>query len=254
MPVRALLRALKGGSASAAPSVPAGRRIYAIGDVHGRHDLVVQLVRSIYEDHRARSEADLLIIFLGDLVDRGPDSAAVIDELISLKDQGVPVRCLLGNHDAVLLRALEGDPRSTRYLVRMGGRPTLISYGISEDEYGDLDYDALTARLQALAPPTHLEFLHGMERLIEAGDYVFVHAGLRPGVPLDAQSGEDLCWIREDFLRHQGQFDRFVIHGHSITEDADVRANRIGIDTGAYDSGRLTAIGLEGEARWFLTT
>jgi serine/threonine protein phosphatase 1 len=254
MPVRALFRALRSPSAASKPRIPEGQRVYAIGDVHGRHDLVEQLAAAIDADSGARGPADVQIIFLGDLVDRGPASKEVIDELIDLRARGIPVRCLIGNHDAVFLRVLEGDHRAARFLIRMGGKSTLMSYGITEAEYQDLDYPDLTRRIGQLAPPSHVEFLKTLDQKIEVGDYVFVHAGLRPGVLLEDQAPEDLFWIRDEFLRHNGNFCKFVVHGHSITEEVDIRSNRIGIDTGAYDTGRLTAIGLEGTDRWFLTT
>lgn len=253
MPVRALLRALR-PAAAPEPRIPDGQRVYAIGDVHGRADLVERIAEQILTDSHDRGPADVQIIFLGDLVDRGPASKQVIDTLIGLKAHGAPVRCLVGNHDSVFLRVLDGDERAARFLIRMGGKSTLISYGITETEYQDLDYPELVERLVALAPQEHVDFLRGLDRMVEVGDYVFVHAGLKPGVALEDQKSEDLCWIREEFLRHSGNFGKFVVHGHSITEEADIRPNRIGIDTGAYDSGRLTAIGLEGADRWFLTT
>jgi serine/threonine protein phosphatase 1 len=160
----------------------------------------------------------------------------------------------MGNHEEVFLRAVEGDVRALRFLLRIGGRETLLSYGISAEEYRDLDYDELLPVLQTKVPPAHVAFLSAFENWIEMGDYLFVHAGLRPGIALEEQTTSDLCWIRDDFLKHRDSFGRMVVHGHSITEDIDVRSNRIGIDTGAFATGRLTAIGLEGGERWFLST
>jgi serine/threonine protein phosphatase 1 len=149
---------------------------------------------------------------------------------------------------------LNGDLKSFRLLSRIGGRETLLSYQISPDEYRDLDWDELLTLLRQKVPQAHIDFLKSFERSIEIGDYLFVHAGLRPGVPLADQASSDLRWIRDDFLRHRESFGKLVIHGHSITDTADIRSNRIGIDTGAFSSGRLTAIGLETNRRWFLTT
>ena len=234
-------------------AVPDGMRIYAIGDIHGRRDLLDLLLAEIESDDGRRLPARTELIFLGDLVDRGPDSAGVVERLMALGEVR-RARFLMGNHEEVLLRALGGDLRALRFLVRIGGRETLLSYGISPEQYRDLDYDALLPLLQAKVPREHVAFLSAFEKWIEIGDYLFVHAGLRPGVALEEQKMSDLCWIREDFLRHRDSFGKMVVHGHSISEEIDERPNRIGIDTGAFASGRLTAIGLEGDQRWYLST
>lgn len=233
--------------------VPDGRRVYAIGDIHGRLDLLDALLASVDADDRARGSARSEIIFLGDLVDRGPDSRGVVERLMTLPDTR-PARFLMGNHEEVLLRAAEGDLRALRFLIRIGGRETLLSYGISEQEYRDLDFDGLLALMQQKVPASHLAFLAAFEPWIEVGDYLFVHAGLKPGIAIENQEMSDLCWIREEFLSHRESFGKMIVHGHSITEDIDERPNRIGIDTGAFASGRLTAIGLEGDERWYLST
>jgi len=253
MPVKALLN-LVSRKQRLAYAVPDGRRIYGVGDIHGRLDLLEQLLEAIEEDDSARGRAASEIIFLGDLVDRGPDSRGVVDRLIALAAGPRPVRFLMGNHEQVLLRALEGDVRALRFLIRIGGRETLLSYGISDDEYRSLDYQELARRAQERVPKEHVDFLAAFEKWIEIGDYLFVHAGLRPGVAISEQSASDLCWIRDDFLNHRESFGKMVVHGHSITEEVDVRANRIGIDTGAFATGKLTAIGLEEDQRWFLST
>ena len=234
-------------------AVPNGVRVYAIGDIHGRLDLLDRLLDMIGEDDEARGPARTELIFLGDLVDRGPDSVGVIERLMALRETR-PVRFLMGNHEEVFLRAVEGDLRALRFLVRIGGRETLLSYGISDEEYRSVDYDGLLALLREKVPASHVAFLSAFESWIEVGDYLFVHAGLRPGVKVEDQKTSDLCWIREDFLTHRESFGKMVVHGHSITEDIDERSNRIGIDTGAFASGRLTAIGLEKDERWYLST
>jgi len=252
MPVKALLDLVRRPQPPA-ERVPDGVRVYAVGDIHGRLDLLDALLARIDEDDAARGPAATELIFLGDLVDRGPDSAGVVERLRILGDTR-RVRYLMGNHEEVFLRALDGDQRALRFLERIGGRETLLSYGISPDEYRALDYDELMTLLREKVPPAHVAFLSAFESWIEIGDYLFVHAGLRPGVALEEQKTSDLCWIRDDFLRHRDSFGKLVVHGHSITEEIDVRPNRIGIDTGAFASGRLTAIGLQGEERWFLST
>lgn len=253
MPVKALLN-LVSRKQPRAHAVPDGRRIYGVGDIHGRLDLLERLLAVIDEDDRARGQAASEIIFLGDLVDRGPESRGVVERLIALAAGPRPVRFLMGNHEQVFLRALEGDLRALRFLIRIGGRETLLSYGISEEEYRGLDYADLARMAQERVPDEHIRFLAAFEKWITVGDYLFVHAGLRPGVEIADQSTSDLCWIRDDFLNHRDSFGWMVVHGHSITEEVDIRANRIGIDTGAFASGTLTAIGLEKSKRWFLST
>ena len=253
MPVRTLLNLV---SRKPAPryEVPVGRRVYAIGDIHGRADLLEALLAAIDADAAQRPPADTLLVFLGDLVDRGPDSCPVVERLMRIRDADAPVRFLMGNHEEVFLRAIAGDLKALRFLIKIGGRATILSYGISTQDYASLDFEALSERLRALVPPAHVEFLSSFEEWIEIGDYLFVHAGIRPGIDLAAQKSSDLRWIRDDFLDSRDDFGKLVIHGHSITEEIDERPNRIGIDTGAYASGRLAAIGLEGDERWYLST
>ncbi|MEA3015154.1 MAG: serine/threonine protein phosphatase 1 [Sphingomonadales bacterium] len=254
MSVKALLN-LVSRKPARSHAVPDGIRVYAIGDIHGRLDLLDALLAAIAADDRARGGAlRTRYIFLGDLIDRGPESRGVVERLMTLAEAGLDARFLMGNHEEVLLRALDGDVGALRFLVRIGGRETLLSYGIGEEEYRSHDYGDLLRIAVERVPAAHRAFLGGFEKWVSIGDYLFVHAGLRPGVAIEDQAASDLYWIREDFLRHRESFGKMVVHGHSITEDIDVRANRIGIDTGAFASGKLTAIGLEGEERWFLST
>jgi len=251
------LRALRNFFAFERPSVhfvPDGIRIYAVGDIHGRLDLLDDLLEQIRRDDRDHGAARTQIIFLGDLIDRGPDSRSVVERLLKMRSEDNRLRFLIGNHEEVFLRALEGDLRSLRFLVRIGGRETLISYGITEEEYRRLDYEDLAEALRERVPAEHVAFLSAFERWVEIGDYLFVHAGIRPGIGLQDQAQSDLCWIRDDFLKHRESFGKMIVHGHSITNDVDIQSNRIGIDTGAFASGRLTAIGLQGNERWFLST
>lgn len=234
--------------------VPDGVRIYAIGDIHGRLDLLDQLLFRIEADERVRGGARTQIIFLGDLVDRGPDSAGVVQRALEVQRSGRPARFLMGNHEEVFLKALGGSVDALRFFVKIGGRATILSYGFDEKEYGDLGFEALLPELIARVPAEHVEFLKSFENQIAIGDYLFVHAGIRPRVPLDEQSGGDLRWIRSEFLDFRGDHGAVVVHGHTITDDVEERSNRIGIDTGAFASGRLTALGLEGGNRWYLST
>jgi serine/threonine protein phosphatase 1 len=237
------------------PTIPEGQRVYAIGDIHGRLDLLDDLLARIDADDAARPTAATTLIFLGDLVDRGPESAGVVENLRQRAAAGGDVRFLLGNHEEVFLHALRDDKlEALKFFCRIGGRETILSYGIDPDDYDSMDYPELRSALTRLVPEQHLAFLETFEDQIVVGDYLFVHAGIRPGVALDAQRPRDLRWIREPFLDHAAPHPNFVVHGHTITADVDMRSNRIGIDTGAYASGRLTALGLQTTDRWVLNT
>jgi serine/threonine protein phosphatase 1 len=253
MPVRALKNFVS-RMQPRAPSVPKGQRVYAVGDIHGRLDLLDRLLDMIADDDAARGDVRTEIVFLGDLIDRGPDSRGVVQRLLEYSRGPMPTRILMGNHEEVFLQALDGDQRALRFLTRIGGRETIFSYGVTPDEYRSLDYDDLGAVVRARVPAEHRDFLAGFERWVEIGDYLFVHAGLKPKVALKDQALSDLRWIRDEFLLHRDSFGKMVVHGHSITETVDERTNRIGIDTGAFASGKLTALGLESDRRWFLTT
>ena len=253
MPVNALLKFVT-RKQPRGHRVPDGVRVYAVGDIHGRLDLLDRLLDDIATDDAKREAAHTQIVFLGDLIDRGPESAGVVDRLLAYSKAAPPSRLLMGNHEEVFLRVLAGDVKAMRFFLRIGGRATVMSYGFDAEEYASLDFEALTARLIERVPAEHVAFLSAFEEMIEVGDYLFVHAGIRPGIDLAAQKTSDLRWIREEFLGCRDDHGKLVVHGHSITEDVDLQPNRIGIDTGAFDSGRLTAIGLEGGERWFLST
>lgn len=243
----------KATNPTAAGRIPPGRRVYVIGDIHGRLDLLDALLALIEADDAARPTAELQLVFLGDLIDRGPQSAAVVERAMWLAARG-PCRFLMGNHEELLLKALDGDERALRLFARVGGRETILSYGMSEAEYNALDFGGLLAALPDLVPAAHRDFLAAFEDLIELGDYVFVHAGIRPGTPLTEQRPAELRWIRDEFLDHPGPHPRIVVHGHTITPQVEWRAHRIGIDTGAYASGQLTALALEDDQRWTVAT
>jgi serine/threonine protein phosphatase 1 len=238
----------------ARPRVGEGRRIYAIGDIHGRNDLFVALLDMIAADNRARGAAATGLILLGDLIDRGPESAAVIDTAARAASEWTDFHWLTGNHEEVFQKALDGDMESLKFFCRIGGEDTIISYGIAPAAYREMSLADLSDALARLVPDTHRTFLQSGEAWVREGDYLFVHAGVRPGVALADQKGSDLRWIRKPFLDDGRDHGFFVVHGHTITEEVDRRPNRLGIDTGAYYSGRLTAVGLEGEEQWFLST
>ncbi|MFZ5746830.1 MAG: metallophosphoesterase [Pseudomonadota bacterium] len=238
-----------------AAAIPDGERIYAVGDIHGRLDLLDDLIDRIVADDARRGAAHSTIIFLGDLIDRGPDSAQVVERLRRFSAEcPAATRFLLGNHEEVFLAVLSGDVKALRFFNRIGGRETILSYGITRAEYDSLDYPQLLDRTQAIVPPEHRDFLRGFEDMVIAGDYAFVHAGVRPTAPLDQQRASDLRWIREEFLNFGGALEKIVVHGHSIADSVEVRRHRIGLDTGAYSSGRLTAMGFERGERWVLQT
>ncbi len=235
-------------------AVPAGRRVYAIGDIHGRDDLFAAILDQIRADNAKRGPAEVSLILLGDLVDRGPDSAKVVDRAIRLRGEFPDTRLLIGNHEECFLAALTGDVRKLRYFMRIGGDATVQSYWDDPASLPEASFDEVAARLPSMVPAEHVDFMGRGEDIIEIGDYVFVHAGIRPGVPLEKQSTNDLRWIRDEFLAAPSGDEYMVIHGHTITDFPAIRPNRIGVDTGAYKSGVLTAIGLESGDRWFLDT
>ncbi len=235
-------------------AAPAGERLYAIGDIHGRLDLLDTLLAKIDGDDRGRAPAKTSLIILGDLMDRGPDSRGVIERMMAIDEASDNIIFLSGNHEELMIRSWEGERSILGTFNRAGGKETLMSYGISAEQYDTMDLDEVMATLQQLVPAQHIEFLKSFREWHRAGDYLFVHAGLRPGIDLEDQEPNDLRWIRQGFIDSDADFGMLVIHGHTITKTVDERANRIGIDTGAYGSGILTAIGLEGNERWYLAT
>lgn len=238
-----------------APAVPANTRVYAIGDVHGCLAQLDKLLAAIDADDAAqRPVARTALIFLGDLVDRGPSSAHVIDRVMTLAATRPGCRFLKGNHEEVFLAACDGDRAALRMFCRIGGRETAMSYGASAEEYERMDYDELAGFLAHAVPPEHLSFLAACEDMVIEGGYAFVHAGVRPRVALAQQSGADLRWIRQAFLSHVGGFEKVIVHGHSISDGVNRGCDRIGIDTGAYLGGPLTALALEGTTQRRIAT
>ena len=234
------------------PALPPGYRLYAVGDVHGRDDLLGDLLAQIEADSVQRGRARLVVVFLGDLVDRGPSSRQVVERLRTYGPAGVRPVFLTGNHEEVLLRILDGEAKLIPDWLRFGGAECLASYGVDAAELRRLPPAQALEALRSAIPASHVEFIRGFDDTFRAGTYLFVHAGIRPGVPLEQQSRTDLRWIREPFLKDGSEHGFTVIHGHTIREQVEERANRIGIDTGAYRSGVLTALGLEGSERWYL--
>jgi serine/threonine protein phosphatase 1 len=229
-------------------------RLYAVGDVHGRADLLRRLHEMIVEDARGTPHPKKRVVYLGDYIDRGPDSRGVLDILIDAPLLGFERVHLEGNHEHAMLDFLV-DIRIGPMWLDNGGDATLESYGVPIPNPED-SADLLRAQrlLAANLPESHRAFLRNLELAHSAGDYFFVHAGVRPGTPLDRQEREDLLWIREPFLRSRAAFGKIVVHGHSISREPELCDNRIGIDTGAFASGHLTCLVLADTSRSLLQT
>lgn len=239
-----------------APKVPAGRLVYAIGDIHGRADLLDRLLRDIELDAAAiHGVARRTLVFVGDYVDRGPDSRGVVDRLLTGPPSGFDAVFLRGNHEAFLLDFLRRPDALSLWLYN-GAAETLASYGLDVSDTALRQADAGTWRDRFVErlPQDHRAFYEALALSAVIGDYLFVHAGVRPGVPLDRQDPGDLMWIREAFLESRRSFGHMVVHGHTPGSEPVTRPNRIGIDTGAWMTGRLTALRLWGTQRRFLTT
>jgi serine/threonine protein phosphatase 1 len=237
-----------------APKGAKGYRAYVIGDVHGRLDLLDRLLAEIDLDLTERPSRKTLLVFLGDLIDRGPHSAQVIERLRTYRSAGVKTVFLLGNHEEVLLRILRGDAPLITQWRWFGGADCLKSYGVDPGEIARLDDEGALEAVRSAIPAAHVEFIQSFVDTCRFGDYLFVHAGIRPGVSVEEQIQSDLRWIREPFLLDDTDHGCVVVHGHTISEDIDERQNRIGIDTGAYRTGILTALVIEGEERRYLQT
>jgi serine/threonine protein phosphatase 1 len=226
-----------------------GELVYAIGDIHGRYDLMKALLAQIAADAAARAAGRRpILIFLGDYVDRGPDSAKVVEALLWLgRRRDLDVRLLKGNHEQAMLDFLD-VPATGAHWLRFGGVETLAAYGVLAPEPDEGEAGLARARDDLLErmPASHLRLLEGLELMLQVGDYAFVHAGVRPRTPLNAQAEDDLLWIRKEFLEARGPFEKVVVHGHTwIGDRPQVFDHRIGVDTGAFMTGALTAVRLE---------
>jgi serine/threonine protein phosphatase 1 len=248
-----LKRFFRGASPKKRASGPTGSRAYAIGDVHGRLDLLRGLLAEIERDNVRRGPAKTYLVMLGDLIDRGPESCGVIDLLAGNPAPFARPMHLKGNHEEYFLEILKGDDDAITHWLGYGGYECCESYGVTRGWMLNATPNEIGDRLRASVPAAHVRFLEDMHDSFQFGDYLFVHAGIRPGVPLAEQSSKDLRWIREGFLDDRTDHGLIVVHGHTIVDQPEQHPNRIALDTGAYRSGILTAIGLEGEERWFLT-
>jgi len=226
-------------------------RVYAIGDIHGRLDLLDRMIAAIDRDAKERGR-DCLTVTLGDYVDRGPNSRGVLDRLLENPFPGGYV-ALKGNHEALMISFLS-DPAVGTHWQHLGGLQTLRSFGVRLSPLtGNRNFDEAAAQLRAALTPQQTKFLTSLKLSLVAGRYFLCHAGVRPGVALDQQSNEDLLWIRDDFLDSPADFGKIVVHGHTPVVEPQVLPNRINVDTGAFATGRLTCVVLEGDRHRFIT-
>lgn len=227
------------------PSLPIGLRVYAVGDIHGRLDLLDDLLAQIEADITSRPIEEPLYVFLGDYVDRGSSSRETIDRLIAHGARNESV-FLKGNHEAIAIKCLR-DPALFDQWMRLGGAETLISYGVVPDTLANGKPIAmLQAAFHEALPPAHFRFFRDLQTSFGCGDFFFVHAGVKPRVELSQQKESDLLWIREEFLTSSQDFGKIVVHGHTPTREIEVAPNRINIDTGAFATDRLTCLVIEG--------
>jgi Calcineurin-like phosphoesterase len=228
-----------------APELDQVTRLYVIGDMHGRLDLLNRLIDAIHRDVGACG-ANSLTVTLGDYIDRGPNSRGVIDRLLNNPFPGDYI-ALKGNHEA-LLQTFFDQPETGNYWRQLGGLETMRSFGIPVAPLmHDQNYDQAAAQLRTALSPAQMKFLASLRISLTVGRFFLCHAGVRPGIPLDRQSEEDLLWIRDEFLNSEVNFGKIVVHGHTPIEQPDFRPNQINIDTGAFATGRLTCLVVEGE-------
>lgn len=232
-------------------SIPDGWRLYAIGDIHGRADLLDALLARIESDEGRGEKHQTLLVFLGDYIDRGPASNAVVERLIETMTRWKTI-CLKGNHEAFLLQFFS-EPGLLENWARYGALNTLMSYGLRPPlQPKGAQCAEIAVELREAMPRPHQQFLKKLDLSLSFGDFFFVHAGARPRIALDAQKEDDLLWIREEFLEHEGMFEKIIVHGHTPMREPEILPNRINIDTGAYATGRLTCLVLEGQSMRFL--
>jgi serine/threonine protein phosphatase 1 len=239
------------------PQTPDDTVVYAIGDIHGRLDLLDRIQQRIADDATRRAASRRQLVYLGDYISRGPDSAGVVDRVRDWLPEGFERITLKGNHEDLLLRFLDGEIDTGRHWLDYGGLEAMAAYGVAISDREARDYASVIALHEDLAgriPASHLEFFRRLQISHRAGDYFFVHGGIRPGVPLPDQSDRDCLCIRKTFLNSDADHGAMVVHGHSISDQPEIRHNRIGIDTGAYRSGVLTCLVLAGATRDFLQT
>lgn len=229
-----------------------GKRCYIVGDVHGRRDLLEGLFDQIRAD-AARHDKNTIVVLVGDLIDRGPESRGVIDLVRSRPFDKAQWVFLKGNHEEALVDGLSGQPGRLLQWLQFGGYETARSYGVDIGALFARDADTVESILQQAIPRADIDFIAGFIDSAKFGDYGIVHAGVRPGVAFGDQTTRDLRWIREDFIESDADHGLMIVHGHTISDSVDMRANRIGLDTGAYRTGRLSALWIDGADRGVLT-
>ena len=229
------------------PSLPAELRIYAIGDIHGRLDLLNELLARIGSDIALRPTVRPLYVFLGDYIDRGSASRETIDRLIEHGKTHESV-FLKGNHELIAIKCLSDRGLFDQWL-RLGGRETLVSYGVpAESSANGKQIAELQSAFHSALPQAHFRFFRDLKNSFECGDFFFAHAGVKPNVKLSRQKESDLLWIREEFLSSNEDFGKIIVHGHTPSREIEVGTNRINIDTGAFATGRLTCLVLEDQS------
>ncbi|MHB8284018.1 MAG: metallophosphoesterase family protein [Caulobacteraceae bacterium] len=232
-----------------------GERVYAIGDIHGRNDLFADLIKLIREDNAGRAKARTRIILLGDVVDRGPDSRGLIMRLMKYTHDSTRFIVLRGNHEQIMLAALAGDAGAAKSWLKHGGATTLLSWGLPEKLIVEEPLHVVMMEARKRIPRKVIVWMSHLSLYFRSGNVLFVHAGVRPGIPLVRQDPLDLLWIREEFTAVATLHPFLVVHGHTIFEGGlDIHPNRIGIDTGAYRTGCLSALALEGDRTWSIST
>ncbi|SOB81078.1 serine/threonine protein phosphatase 1 [Sphingomonas guangdongensis] len=236
------------------PRVPSGHRIYAIGDIHGRFDLLADLITKIADEQSALLPMRTHIVFLGDLIDRGPDSQQVIQLVRWNERNKARIIALKGNHEEIMVDAWRGNAEALTGWLAYGGIDTLVSFGAERDAIDPDRTEDMLALVRRTVPKDLIDWVDRLPLIWQCGDYAFVHAGIRPGLPLDRQEAADLLWIRNEFLDFADRHERVIVHGHTVTKNVEIRVNRIGIDTGAYASGRLSALCLCGSEQRVICT
>ena len=235
-------------------SIAAGERIYAIGDIHGRLDLFTTLIDLIRHDVEQRAVCRTRLLLIGDLIDRGPDSASLLATIRPHVTQNQGLIVLKGNHEQIMVEALQGDREALAGWLRFGGDQTLRSWGIPDAAF-DGDLDEIYAAAKQAVPGDVIDWLDNLPTSYQSGDFFFVHAGIKPGVALKKQNERDMLWIGDQFLAHEEFHPAIIVHGHSIVEDGPIfQNNRIALDTGAYRTGKLSAVAFEGTRKWTITT
>ncbi len=234
-------------------SVPDDVRVYAVGDIHGRSELLGKMLQAIETDAAAHPAQKAIQIFLGDYIDRGFYSKEVVEMLVTPPPKGHERVCLMGNHEEALLHFLQ-DPNILRDWANFGGYATLASYGIPIPDFMSPEKLArVRDDFEKHLPPAHLAFFRNLNLRHSVGDYLFVHAGIQPDVALEKQRPEDLLWIRESFLRHEPYHEHYIVHGHTPVPQPDIRHNRANIDVSSATKGQLCCLVLSGDTRHTLT-